>query len=306
MKGKVFSVNISERKGEVKIPKEKIVLVENYGVKGDAHAQEGSSKQVSLLSWERMNEEFFCLKTAEIKPGIFAENITTEGIDLRLVTIRDKLQINDVVIEISEIGKKCHNYCEIFKKVGKCLMPKEGVFGKIIKGGEVKKGDIIKVIPKIDVGILTISDSCFLGKRKDESGVYIKEKCVNLGWYVVNYNVVADEIEQIKEQLLQLCKSCDLVLTTGGTGITKRDVTPEATKQVIEKELPGINEILRVKGFEKTSSAILSRGISGVRGKTLIINFPGSLNAVKESFEILLDTIQHSIEMLREFPHEKN
>jgi len=179
MKGIVYSVNIGKKKGESKIPVEKIVLVENYGVEGDCHAQVGITKQVSLLSWERMNEEFFCIKKSavEIKPGVFAENITTEKIDLRLLKIKDKLKINDVIIEISEIGKKCHDYCEIYKKVGKCLMPKEGVFGKVIKGGVVKKGDIIKVIPKIDVSIITISDSCFSGNRQDESGVFLKNRC---------------------------------------------------------------------------------------------------------------------------------
>ncbi|MGC8977132.1 MAG: MOSC domain-containing protein, partial [Candidatus Ratteibacteria bacterium] len=165
MKGIIYSVNIGEKKGEIKKPVDKILLIENYGVKGDCHAKEGIKKQVSLLSWERMNEEFFCLKEKiDLKPGVFAENITTEKIDLRKLKIRDKLKINEVVvIEISEIGKKCHIFCEIYKKVGKCLMPKEGIFGKVLTTGEIKKGDIIEVIPKVDVGILTVSDSCFEG-----------------------------------------------------------------------------------------------------------------------------------------------
>jgi len=147
MKGIVYSVNIGEKKGEIKKPVNKIILIENYGVKGDCHAKEGTTRQVSLLSWERMNEEFFCLKKKiDIKPGIFAENITTEKIDLRKLKVGDKLKINEAIIEISEIGKKCHVYCEIYKKVGKCIMPKEGIFAKVIKGGEVKKGDIIELI----------------------------------------------------------------------------------------------------------------------------------------------------------------
>ncbi|MDW8056577.1 MAG: molybdopterin-binding protein [Elusimicrobiota bacterium] len=304
MKGRVFSVNVGKQKGEVKHPEDKIILIENYGVKGDCHAQQNSTKQVSLLSWERMNEEFFCLrKEVDIKPGVFAENITTENIDLRLLKIGDKLKINEVLLEISEIGKKCHNYCEIYKKVGKCLMPKEGIFARVIKGGEVKKGDTIKVIPKIDVGVITISDSCYLGKREDESGKYIKEKSLQLGWNVINYTIIPDDIEKIKEKLIEFCSSCDLILTTGGTGITQRDLTPEATKQVIQKELPGINEILRIKGFEKTPSSVISRGLAGIRNKTLIINLPGSLNATKDAFEVLPDVILHAIEMLREFPH---
>ncbi|MCM8786295.1 MAG: molybdenum cofactor biosynthesis protein, partial [Candidatus Omnitrophica bacterium] len=187
MKGIVYSVNIGDKKGEPKKQVEKIILIKNYGVKGDCHAKEGINRQISLLSWERMNEEFFCLKKkGDLRPGIFAENITTSKIDLRKLKIGDRLKINDVIIEISEIGKKCHNWCEIYKKVGKCLMPKEGIFGKVIKGGIIKEKDIIEVIPKIDVGILTISDSCYAGKRVDESGAYLKGKIEEIGWKVHN------------------------------------------------------------------------------------------------------------------------
>lgn len=305
MKGKVFSVNIGEKKGEVKKPVDKILLVENYGVQGDCHAQYGINKQVSLLSWERMNEEFFCLKkSGMVKPGIFAENITTEGLDLRLLKIRDKLKINECLIEVSEIGKKCHSYCAIFKKIGKCLMPKEGIFCKVIKGGEIKKGDTIEVIPKIDVAILTISDSCSQGKREDKSGKYLKEKVEENGWYVVKYEIIPDEQEIIKNKLIEYSKEVDLILTTGGTGITKRDVTPEATKEVIEKELPGISEILRIKTYEKSKFAVISRGVCGVKEETVILNLPGSLNGVREYFEILKDILVHLIEMVRNFPHE--
>ncbi|HOK56675.1 MAG TPA: molybdopterin-binding protein [bacterium] len=305
MKGIVYSVNIGEKKGEGKRPVEKIELIENYGVKGDCHAEIGINRQVSLLSWERMNEEFFCLKKETgLSPGVFAENITTGKIDLRKLKIGDKLKINDVVIEISEIGKKCHNWCEIYKKVGKCLMPKEGVFGKVIKGGEIKKGDIIEVIPRIYIGILTISDGCFKGEREDKSGKYLKEICKELGWDVLKYDIVADEKEMIKNKLNEFSEVCDLILTTGGTGITKRDITPEATKEVIEKEIPGVSEILRIKTYEKSKFSVISRGVCGIKGETVIINLPGSLNGVKECFEVLKDFLVHLIEMVRDFPHE--
>jgi len=306
MKGIVYSVNIGEKKGEIKKTVDSIELIEDFGVKGDCHAEKGIAKQVSLLSWERMNEEFFCLKEkVDIKPGIFAENITTQNIDLRKLKIKDKLKINDVVIEISEIGKKCHLYCEIYKKVGKCIMPKEGVFGKVVKGGVIKRGDVIEVIPKIDVAVLTVSDSCYQGKRVDESGKYLKEKIVENGWYLATYEIIPDEKEVIKNKLQEFTQIADLVLTTGGTGFTQRDVTPEATEEIIDKKVPGIAEILRIKTFEKTRLSVLSRGVCGIKGQTLIINLPGSLNAVKDCFEILKDIIPHSIEMLREFSHEK-
>jgi molybdenum cofactor synthesis domain-containing protein len=306
MKGIVYSVNIGEKKGEIKKPVDKIELIEDFGVKGDCHAQKGINKQVSLLSWERMNEEFFCLKDkVDIKPGIFAENITTERIDLRKLKIGDKLKINEVVIEISEIGKKCHLYCEIYKKVGKCIMPKEGIFGRVLKGGIIKKGDMIEVIPKIDVAILTISDGCYKGERIDESGKYLKEKVEEKGWNVIKYEIVPDEEEMIEKKLIEFCNFCNLILTTGGTGVGPRDITPEATQNVIEKNIPGIPEILRIKTYEKSKFSVLSRGIAGIKGESLIINLPGSLKAVIDCFEILSDLILHSIEMIRGFPHEK-
>jgi len=306
MKGIVYSVNIGEKKGEIKKPVDKIELIEDFGVKGDCHAQKGINKQVSLLSWERMNEEFFCLKDkVDIKPGIFAENITTERIDLRKLKIGDKLKINEVVIEISEIGKKCHLYCEIYKKVEKCIMPKEGIFGRVLNGGIIKKGDMIEVIPKIDVAILTISDGCYKGERIDESGKYLKEKVEENGWNVIKYEIVPDEKEMIEKKLIEFCNFCNLILTTGGTGVGPRDITPEATQNVIEKNIPGIPEILRIKTYEKSKFSVLSRGIAGIKGESLIINLPGSLKAVIDCFEILSDLILHSIEMIRGFPHEK-
>jgi molybdopterin adenylyltransferase len=306
MKGIVYSVNIGEKKGEIKKPVDKIELIEDFGVKGDCHAQKGINKQVSLLSWERMNEEFFCLKDKiDIKPGIFAENITTERIDLRKLKIGDKLKINEVVIEISEVGKKCHLYCEIYKKVGKCIMPKEGIFGRVLKGGIIKKGDMIEVIPKIDVAILTISDGCYKGERIDESGKYLKEKVEEKGWNVIKYEIVPDEKEMIEKKLIEFCNFCNLILTTGGTGVGPRDITPEATQNVIEKNIPGIPEILRIKTYEKSKFSVLSRGIAGIKGESLIINLPGSLKGVIDCFEILSDLILHSIEMIRGFPHEK-
>ncbi|MFN4226688.1 MAG: molybdenum cofactor synthesis domain-containing protein [Candidatus Ratteibacteria bacterium] len=305
MKGIVYSVNIGEKKGEIKKKVEFIELITNYGVKGDCHAEYGTTRQVSLLSWERMNEEFFCLKKeGDLKPGIFAENITTLKIDLRKLKVGDKLKINDTLIEISQIGKNCHKYCEIYKKVGKCIMPKEGIFGKVIKGGIIKEKDIIEVLPKIDVAILTISDSCFEGKRKDESGNFLKDVCEENDWNVLKYEIIPDEKEVIKEKLNQFSNICDLILTTGGTGITKRDQTPEATKEVIEKEIPGVSEILRIKTYEKSKFSVISRGICGIKGNTLIINFPGSLNGVKDYFEVAKDIIVHLIEMIREFPHD--
>lgn len=306
MIGKVFSLNKSEKKGVAKIPLKEAVFIKNYGLQGDVHAGTDTQRQVSLLSWESIQKKNFCLKRKgeELKPGDFAENITTAEIDLSLIKTGDRLRIGNVVLEVSQIGKKCHIYCEIYKKIGSCIMPKEGIFAKVIKGGKVRPGDIIRVEPKIDAGILTISDSCYEGRRIDESGKYLVDVCRRAGWHVLKYEIVPDEKESIKNKLILFSSAVDLILTTGGSGPGPRDVTPEATSEVLEKHIPGISELLRIKTFARTKFSVLSRGIAGIKGNTLIINLPGGLKAVKECFEILMDIIPHTIEMVRGFPHE--
>jgi len=148
MKGRIVSVNISKKKGEIKKPVKEAELKKDFGVEGDVHAGLNEKKQVSILSWERMKEASFCFKKAGIKlsPGVYAENLTVEGIDLRKLKIGDRLKTKEIILEISQIGKKCHLHCEIYKKLGKCIMPKEGIFVRVIKGGKVRAGDEIEVI----------------------------------------------------------------------------------------------------------------------------------------------------------------
>lgn len=153
----------------------------------------------------------------------------------------------------------------------------------------------------ITVGIITVSDKCSRGKREDKSIAVIKDILSPSKFKVENYKIIPDEKEIIKETLFDFCdeKKLDLVLTSGGTGFAERDITPEATQEVIEKFSPGISEIIRVFSFFKVKNAILSRGVSGIRKKTLIINLPGSPKAVAESLEIILLVIPHAIEILK-------
>jgi len=153
----------------------------------------------------------------------------------------------------------------------------------------------------INVGILTISDKGSRGEREDLSGEKIKEIISKINGEVKYYKVIPDEKELIKKELIKVVDNMhlDLVFTTGGTGLSKRDVTPDATYEVIEKDVPGISEIIRSEGFKKTSRAILSRAISGIRGKCLIINLPGSPKGVKESLEIILQVLPHGIDILK-------
>lgn len=153
----------------------------------------------------------------------------------------------------------------------------------------------------IKVGILTISDKGARREREDQSGKVINEIVKRIKGVTKYYRVIPDEKDIIKDELIKAVDELhlDLILTTGGTGLGERDVTPEATLSVIEKEVPGISEIIRSESFKKTSRAILSRAVAGVRKKCLIINLPGSPKGVRESLEIILDAIPHGLEILK-------
>lgn len=151
---------------------------------------------------------------------------------------------------------------------------------------------------KYRVAIITVSDKGSKGEREDLSGNVIKE-IVSPWADVISYKIVPDEKDMIKKSIIEQVDKVDLILTNGGTGLAPRDVTPDATLEVIEKEVPGIVEVMRWTGFQKTKTAILSRAVAGIKGKTLIINLPGSPKAVKESMEVIIDAIPHALDKLK-------
>jgi len=151
----------------------------------------------------------------------------------------------------------------------------------------------------IKVAILTLSDKGSKGEREDLSGPAIMEIIKRINASVEYYEIISDEKDLIKEKLMDYCKKVDLILTTGGTGLSPRDVTPEATLEVIEREIPGIAEAMRLEGLKKTNRSMLSRAVAGVRDNTLIINLPGSEKAVRENLEVIIDVIPHAIEKIK-------
>lgn len=143
--GKVVSINISEKKGVRKKPVDEAIINENSGIEGDAHASSKWHRQVSLLALESIKK--MQAMGLDVKPGDFAENITTEGVDLLSLPLGTKLKVGcEVTGEVSQIGKECHNRCAIYYQAGDCVMPKEGIFIKILKGGSIKVGDNIEVL----------------------------------------------------------------------------------------------------------------------------------------------------------------
>lgn len=153
--------------------------------------------------------------------------------------------------------------------------------------------------------VLTVSDKGSVGEREDTSGPYIKKALEEMGADVVAYEIVADDYEAIRAKLIIYAdiKGVDLILTTGGTGLSPRDVTPEATADVLTRPAPGFAEALRVSGMAVTPKAMLSRAVSGQRDKTIIINLPGSLKAVKEQMDVLAPILPHALEMARGMGH---
>ena len=301
--GKVLAVCISEKKGTQKKPVEKIELKPEWGIVGDAHAGNWH-RQVSLLSFEKIDE--FRKKGADVEYGAFGENIVCEGFDLSKLTVGTRFQIGDALLELTQIGKACHSHCEIYKTMGDCIMPREGVFTIVLKPGTVKPGDEIKMIePEADrpftAAIITLSDRASKGEYEDKSGPVIREMLEKEGYQIIEQLILPDGRPKLEAELKRLAdqRQVNVIFTTGGTGFSERDLTPEATRAVCEREVPGIGEALRNYSMQFTTHAMLSRQTAGIRKRTLVVNLPGSPKACREDLEFILEPLRHGLGILR-------
>jgi len=298
----ILSVNISDIKGIVKHPVESIVLT-STGIAGDAHAGHWH-RQVSLLAQESITQ-------AEQKagnsfpPGTFAENITTKGIELHKTALFDRFMNDNVELEVTQIGKKCHNTCAIGKQIGNCIMPLEGIFCRVIKGGELKPGNVLNYVPKImKVHIITLSDRASKGIYEDRSGPLIKDlmtdhfTSVNRHFLIENI-ILPDDRKLLRETINRLVRqNTDIIVTTGGTGIGPRDISPDVIKPMLEKEITGIMELVRVKYGMQNPNAVISRSVAGTIENTLVYCLPGSPKAISEYMTEILPTLEHSFKMI--------
>ena len=301
--GKVIAICTSPARGTQKhqVPAARFTV--EWGIEGDAHGGNWH-RQVSLLSADKIAA--FNARGANVQPGAFGENLVVEGFDFRALPVGTLLRCGDVLLEMTQIGKECHSHCEIFKRMGECIMPTQGVFARVLEPGEIRMGDEMEIQPRTEprpwqAAVITLSDKGAKGERRDESGPAIAKRLTEAGYEVVEQLLLADEAAPLKAQLMRLAdqRQLDLVLTTGGTGFGPRDITPEATLAVAHRNAPGIAEAMRAASLAITPRAMLSRAASVIRGKTLIINLPGSPKACMECMDVFLDTIPHAMGLLR-------
>jgi len=301
----VVSVNISEEKGTVKKPVDRI-SVDERGVVEDAHAGLWH-RQVSLLAMEQI-ERFAKVLGRDLDSGEFAENITIRGLDLGEVAILDRMTFGGVELEVSQIGKECHgDGCAIFREVGKCVMPKEGIFLRVVSGGTVQPGDEVTWSPRpLRIKVITLSDRASRGEYTDRSGPRVETMLAEhfgaTQWHLeADRIVLPDDVDALTRELTQArAEGIDVVITTGGTGVGPRDITPDVVTGLADKEIPGVMEAIRLKFGEKKPRALLSRGVAAVLGGTLVYTLPGSVRAVNEYMGEILKTMEHLIYMLHE------
>ncbi len=302
MKLKILSVNISEKKGTVKKAVDEITL-NHLGVMEDAHAGHWH-RQVSLLGKESV-DRFSKQAGRAIAYGEFAENLTTEGIELFKTSPLDRFSGENVELEVTQIGKQCHgSACSIFREVGNCVMPKEGIFARVIRQGSLKPGDTLEYKPRLlHFKVVTLSDRASKGHYSDRSGPRIIEILENhfdkLPRNIkVDHTIIPDDASSLSVLVEKSTyDEADVIITTGGTGIGPRDVTIETIKPLLDKEIPGIMEMIRVKYGREKPNALLSRGVAGLIGDTLIYTLPGSVKAVNEYMDEILKTMEHLIYM---------
>ncbi len=320
-RGTIRAVCVSERKGVRKKEIPEVRMTEGYGIEGDAHAG-AWHRQVSLLPYESVCE--MQSKTSILlDSGIFGENLLTEGISFHDLPVGTRLLItsgkgnagpdqNDpsdesgILLELTQKGKECHDHCAIYHTAGQCIMPVKGLFARVLRGGTVRAGDEIRVIPAeadrpFTACVITLSDRCAAGEREDASGPLCAEILRNEGYVVEECIILPDERSRLEKTLWNLCdrREIALIVTTGGTGFSDRDITPEATAAVSEKPAPGIAAAMLMHALSITPKAALSRQTAGIRKHSLIINLPGSPKAVREELPYILPILRHGLGILR-------
>lgn len=300
---RIVSINLSEEKGTIKMPCEQ-AEVDERGLVGDAHAGDWH-RQVSVLAQESI--ERFEAKTGRgIGPGEFGENLVVQGVDLRTASILDRFVFGSVELEVTQIGKRCHgDDCEIFQSTGKCIMPTEGIFCRVLSCGQLSCEDVGQYVPRVlDIRVITLSDRASAGVYPDRSGPRIRqlleEHFAGRRWRLgIADTILPDDAAQLRAALDgALAAGADAVFTTGGTGVGPRDSAPEVVSDFCQKLVPGIMDLVRLKYGRNNPNALLSRSVAGTAGAMQVYALPGSVKAVEEYMGEILKTFTHVVCML--------
>lgn len=303
--GAVEAICTSRRKGERKRPVQSAAFLAEHGIEGDAHAGPWH-RQVSILSASDIEEVH--KKLPDIAPGDFAENVILSGLDLSALGLGSRIRLGgEVELSVTQIGKVCHAPCRIAELTGDCIMPRLGLFARVTSGGKVAPGDEAEITELVERSrfqavVLTVSDSRSRGEAADTAGPAVAARLTEkVNAHVYRVRVIPDDVDDIAEALRHYCDghSIDIVMTAGGTGFAPRDVTPEATRRVLERLTPGLDEAMRRASLAKTPHAMLSRGVSGIRARTLIVNLPGSKRAAVENLDAIAPALAHGLDKLR-------
>lgn len=307
--GTIESICISRDKGQKKTPVPAARLIPAHGLEGDAHAGPWH-RQVSLLAAADV-ADMRARGLPGLAPGDFAENLVLAGVDLAPLGLGSVLQIGaEAAVTVTQIGKTCHARCAIYHQTGDCIMPRLGLFARVVTGGTITPGDRVTVVRRVprehwQAVILTASDRCSRGEATDTAGPaagrLLQE---SLPVHLYAQEILPDDRARIADRLRHYGTghSIDLVLVVGGTGFAPRDVTPEAVADVVDRMTPGLDEAMRSASLARTPHAMLSRAVSGIRGSTLIISLPGSERAATENLRVVLPALDHGLRKLRGDP----
>lgn len=294
----IKSVNKAAERGR-KYPV-KSIRIDESGITSDVHSE--SLRPVSMLDTKAL-ERFYRITGAKaFEYGSFAENITFETEHEPDIKIFDRFVKDDLVLEVVFKGKPFHDQ---FRDPGHYLMPREGIFCRVLHGGILRAGDVMDYMPKVfKIKVITLSDRAHKGIYEDRSGPEITRITENvfgkLNWrYEITSLILPDDASLLEQQLSEaIALPADLIITTGGTGIGPRDITPEVVKKFIQKEIPGIVEMIRWKFGVEKPAALVSRAVAGATGETLVFALPGSVKAVNEYMGEIAKHLEHLFYMV--------
>jgi molybdenum cofactor synthesis domain-containing protein len=294
---KILATNAAGERGR-KIPVEKLIL-ESEGVVGDVHT--GTGRPVSMFDVAHAKRFYDITGARLLAPGQFAENILFETSTVTDVRIFDNFVKDEVVLEVVQKGKPFHDQ---FREPGNYVMPREGIFCRVVHPGVLHPGDVMQHKPRVFKAlVITLSDRASRGIYTDKSGpavsAVLQDYFDKIEWRLEIENVVIPDSEmQLRELLKGALSATDLIITTGGTGIGPRDITPEIMNDFIKKPIPGIIEMIRWKyGIEKPA-ALTSRAVAGANSNTLLFAIPGSVRGATEHITEITKHLQHLFYMI--------